>query len=235
MVAHWLARARRSPGRRRGAGLVGQPGRRLRLPGRGPGASTNRVELEVRSWSRGEIELTVEGEGRNELERGPRQPVRARRSRRRWSRPAASCPRASAGGSTCTTRSRSRAASGRRPRRRWPASSPPTRCSAARSTRRPSCASRPAIEGHPDNAAAALLGGFVVAAADADGVEALRFDVAARPARGPVHPGAAAVDRGHAQGPAGQGAARRRRRQPRAPSRSASPGWPPAGPTCCAA
>jgi homoserine kinase len=34
------------------------------------------------------------------------------------------------------------------------------------------------IEGHPDNAAAALLGGFVVAAAGADGaVDAVRFDV----------------------------------------------------------
>ena len=33
-----------------------------------------------------------------------------------------------------------------------------------------------AIEGHPDNAAAALLGGFVVSAATADGVEAIRFD-----------------------------------------------------------
>jgi homoserine kinase len=33
------------------------------------------------------------------------------------------------------------------------------------------------IEGHPDNAAAALLGGFVVAAATLDGIEALRFDV----------------------------------------------------------
>jgi homoserine kinase len=32
------------------------------------------------------------------------------------------------------------------------------------------------IEGHPDNAAAALLGGFVVSAASADGVDAIRFD-----------------------------------------------------------
>jgi homoserine kinase len=32
------------------------------------------------------------------------------------------------------------------------------------------------IEGHPDNAAAALLGGFVVSATGADGVEAIRFD-----------------------------------------------------------
>jgi homoserine kinase len=33
------------------------------------------------------------------------------------------------------------------------------------------------IEGHPDNAAAALLGGFVVSAAFATGVESIRFDV----------------------------------------------------------
>jgi homoserine kinase len=32
------------------------------------------------------------------------------------------------------------------------------------------------IEGHPDNAAAALLGGFVVSAGAVDGVEAIRFD-----------------------------------------------------------
>jgi len=32
------------------------------------------------------------------------------------------------------------------------------------------------IEGHPDNAAAALLGGFVVSAASRDGVQAIRFD-----------------------------------------------------------
>ncbi len=30
-------------------------------------AITNRIEVEVRVWSRGEIELTIEGEGRNEL------------------------------------------------------------------------------------------------------------------------------------------------------------------------
>jgi homoserine kinase len=34
-----------------------------------------------------------------------------------------------------------------------------------------------AIEGHPDNAAAVLLGGFVVSAAIGDSVEAIRFDV----------------------------------------------------------
>ena len=36
-----------------------------------------------------------------------------------------------------------------------------------------------AIEGHPDNAAAALLGGFVVATSFGSGVEAIRFEVAA--------------------------------------------------------
>lgn len=34
-----------------------------------------------------------------------------------------------------------------------------------------------AIEGHPDNAAAVLLGGFVVVAAEGDALEAIRFDV----------------------------------------------------------
>jgi len=34
-----------------------------------------------------------------------------------------------------------------------------------------------AIEGHPDNAAAALLGGFVASVTTGDGVEAIRFDV----------------------------------------------------------
>ena len=73
------------------------------------------------------------------------------------------------------------------------------------------------IEGHPDNAAAALLGGFVVAAPRSrGGVEAIRFDVAARPAGRAVHPRAAARDRGDARGPAGEGAAGRRRREPRA-------------------
>jgi homoserine kinase len=33
------------------------------------------------------------------------------------------------------------------------------------------------IEGHPDNAATALLGGFVVSAATDDGIETVRFDV----------------------------------------------------------
>ena len=55
--------------------------------------------------------------------------------------------------------------------------SPATRCSASRSPiARHAPRSRAEIEGHPDNAAAALLGGFVVSAATAGGVEAIRFD-----------------------------------------------------------
>ena len=54
-----------------------------------------------------------------------------------------------------------------------------------------------AIEGHPDNAAAALLGGFVVSAAagGADGVDAIRFDAPRDLRAVAVRPGAAAADR----------------------------------------
>ena len=66
MVAHWLAEL---DGRRI---AVEVPASSANL---GAGydclgvalAMTNRVELEVRSWSRGQIELTVDGEGRDEL------------------------------------------------------------------------------------------------------------------------------------------------------------------------
>ncbi len=66
VVAHWLAEL---DGRRV---IVEAPASSANL---GAGydclgvalALTNRVELEVRGWSRGEIELSVEGEGRNEL------------------------------------------------------------------------------------------------------------------------------------------------------------------------
>ena len=61
-------------------------------------ALTNRIELEVRGWSRGEIELTVEGEGRNELtEDRDNRFVRGLEAACRP--PAASCRPASAGGS----------------------------------------------------------------------------------------------------------------------------------------
>ena len=41
-------------------------------------AITNTIELEIRVWSRGEIDLTIDGEGRGRADRGPRQPLRAR-------------------------------------------------------------------------------------------------------------------------------------------------------------
>ena len=66
MVAHWLAEL---DGRRV---TVEVPGSSANL---GAGydclgvalALTNTIEVEVRGWSRGQIELTVEGEGREEL------------------------------------------------------------------------------------------------------------------------------------------------------------------------
>ena len=53
---------------------------------------TNRVELEVRSWSGGRIELEVDGEGVRRAQRGPRQPLRPR-SRGGPRRAARSAPR----------------------------------------------------------------------------------------------------------------------------------------------
>ena len=95
-------------------------------------ALTNTVELEVRGWSRGEIELTVEGEGRNELTED-RENRFVRGSRRRSRPRAASSRRASAGGSSCTTASRStrgpRFVGRGDGRRAW---SPATRCSGTR-------------------------------------------------------------------------------------------------------
>ncbi len=62
------------------------------------------------------------------------------------------------------------------------------------------------IEGHPDNAAAVLLGGFVVSAHLGERVEAVRFDAPDGPARRAVHPRAPPVHRGHAPRAAGGGA-----------------------------
>ena len=208
-------RTRWQPGHRRGA--------RRRRPTSAPATtawvspwrSLNRIELEVRVWSRGEIELTVEGEGRNELSEDRENrfvrgleaalddgPGRAPRGRRLADLDAQPDP----------ARARARVVGRRDGRRgRWPAT--PSRASRCR---RPRCCSLASeIEGHPDNAAAALLGGFVVSATDADGVEAIRFDCAARPARGAVHPGAPPADRRDARSAARLGPAGRRGRQPR--------------------
>ena len=138
-------------------------------------AILNRVELEVRVWSRGEIELTIEGEGRNELSedrenrfvRGLEAALTTARGELPeglgWriamhndiplARGLGSSAAATVGGVLAGN-----ALAGE------PLSMPEMLRLASE------------IEGHPDNASAALLGGFVVSATDADGVEAIRFD-----------------------------------------------------------
>jgi homoserine kinase len=136
---------------------------------------TNRIELEVRVWSRGEIELTVDGEGRNELTenrenrfvQGLEAALRmafgelpdgvgwriGMRNQIPLSRGLGSSAAATVGGILAGN-----ALAGE------PLSSAELLRLATQ------------IEEHPDNAAAALLGGFVVSAWTADGVEAIRFD-----------------------------------------------------------
>ena len=138
---------------------------------------TNRIDVEVRAYGRGEIELTVEGEGRNELTedhdnrfvRGLEASLRAARGELPdevgWrismhndiplARGLGSSAAATVGGVLAGNALVGEALS--------MAELLGLAC---------------AIEGHPDNAAAALLGGFVVSAAadGTDGVDAIRFD-----------------------------------------------------------
>ena len=141
-------------------------------------AITNRIDVEVRAWSRGDIELTVEGEGRDELRadrdnrfvRGLEATLRASRGELSeevgWrismdnqiplARGLGSSAAATVGGILAGN-----ALAGE-------ALSMPEMLRIATE-----------IEGHPDNAAAALLGGFVVSAVGDEGlsdVEAIRFD-----------------------------------------------------------
>ena len=138
-------------------------------------AMTNRIELEVRVWSRGEIELTVDGEGRNELtedrenrfvqglEAALRQALGdlpegvgwriGMRNQIPLSRGPGSSAAATVGGVLAGNAL---------------AGEPLSRSELLRLATQ--------IEEHPDNAAAVLLGGFVVSAATPDGVEAIRFD-----------------------------------------------------------
>jgi homoserine kinase len=136
---------------------------------------TNRIEFEVRGWSRGSIELTVDGQGAGELSedrdnrcvRGVETALREIRgeipegvgwridmrneiplARGLGSSAAATVAGLVAGNAFL--------------------GEPLTNADLLRLAT--------GIEGHPDNAAAALLGGFVVSAALDDGVEALRFD-----------------------------------------------------------
>lgn len=138
-------------------------------------ALTNTVELEVRGWSRGEIELTVDGEGRNELSedrdnrfvRGLEAALRAARGE---------LPDGVGWRIVMTNRI---------PLARGLGSS--AAATVAGVVAGNALLGEPLatgdllrlateIEGHPDNAAAALLGGFTVSARTPDGVEAIRFD-----------------------------------------------------------
>ena len=139
-------------------------------------AMVNRIELEVRVWSRGAIELTVDGEGRNELSED-RQNCFVRGSR---VGPAHGSRRALPEGLGWRIVMRNEI-----PLARGLGSSAAATVAGVLAGN--ALAGEPLsttellglateIEGHPDNAAAALLGGFVVSAASPDGVDAIRFD-----------------------------------------------------------
>ena len=137
---------------------------------------TNRVELEVRSWSRGEIELTIDGEGRQELteDRDNRfiQAFEASLRAARGELPEGVGWRISMRNEIPLARGLGSSA----------AASVAGVVAANALLGEPLSITEQLrvaseIEGHPDNAAAALLGGFVVAATTANGVEAIRFDV----------------------------------------------------------
>jgi homoserine kinase len=135
----------------------------------------NRVEVEVRGWSRGEIELTVDGEGvgelpadrtnrcvlgieaalrevRGEIPNGVGWRIEMRNeiplARGLGSSAAATVAGLVAGNSLL--------------------GEPLTSADLLRLAT--------GIEGHPDNAAAAILGGFTVCALTGDGIESMRFD-----------------------------------------------------------
>ena len=137
---------------------------------------TNRISLEVRSWSRGRIELTVDGEGTNELteDRDNRfvRGVEAAMNEARGELPEGVGWRVEMRNEIPLSRglgSSAAATVGGLVAANALLGDPLDRATILRLAT--------AIEGHPDNAATALLGGFVVSAATDDGVEALRFDV----------------------------------------------------------
>ena len=92
--------------------------------------------------------------------------------------PSRACIRPTGSPSGCAARSRWRGGSARARRRSSPASSPPTTSSSWRSRKEEMLARATAIEGHPDNVAAAIYGGFVVCGPAGT----------ASPGRGPLRP-----------------------------------------------
>ncbi len=136
---------------------------------------TNRVELEVRGWSRGEIELTVDGEGVDELPadrtnrfvRGVESALRIARGElpdgAGWRVEMKNqIPLARGLGSSAAATVAGLVAGNAL------AGEPLTVTDLLRVATE--------IEGHPDNAAAALLGGFVVVGTADSELQAIRFD-----------------------------------------------------------
>ena len=139
-------------------------------------ALTNRIEVEVRGWSRGEIELTVDGEGKGELTadrdnrfvqgleaaleevRGPLPEGVGWRIEMQNRIPLARGLGSSAAATVAGIVAANALLGG-----------PLDMAAALRIATK--------VEGHPDNAAAGLLGGFVVSSLTPDGVEAVRFDI----------------------------------------------------------
>ena len=139
-------------------------------------AITNQIEVEVRGWSRGQIELSVEGEGRGELteDRDNRfvRGLEAAMGAARGELPEGvgwridmrnQIPVARGLGSSAAATVAGVVAANAR------LGGPLDTATQLRIAA--------GIEGHPDNAAAALLGGFVASSATGDGVEAIRIDV----------------------------------------------------------
>ena len=137
---------------------------------------TNRIEVEVRGWSRGQIELTVDGEGANEPPTADRenrcvQGIEAAMREVRGEIPEGvgwrvemrnDIPLARGLGSSAAATVAGLVAG--------------NALMGEPLTSRDLLRLATAIEGHPDNAAAALLGGFTVDGPTEEGIEALRFD-----------------------------------------------------------
>ncbi|HEY7132744.1 MAG TPA: homoserine kinase [Candidatus Limnocylindrales bacterium] len=136
---------------------------------------TNRVEVEVRGWSRGEVDLTVDGEGADELaaDRSNRcvQGIEAALREVRGELPDGvgwrvemhnEIPLARGLGSSAAATVAGLVAGNAL------LGEPLTQADLLRLAT--------AIEGHPDNATAALLGGFTACAIVGEAVEAVRFD-----------------------------------------------------------
>ena len=175
---------------------------------------TNRVGLEVRTWSRGGIELVVEGEGagelpadgRNRFVQGVEAAIREARGETARGRQLADRD-----GQQDPARARPRI---QRRRDRSAASLPRTRCSATRSPRPTSSASRRGSRGTRTTPPRRSSAGSSSSAAIGDDRRGHPVRRPARPPRRHLHPGAPARHERDAARPPGQGPARGRGREP---------------------